>query len=102
MNRHVLIGRMGPGDRSSIPAGDGEQATRVDLVSGERFLDYGIGRALADLAKLGIRPTEIGLDLLILAALVHAADTRVSRAGTSQDGWTRELRLVVPVSDPER
>jgi hypothetical protein len=93
---------MGPGDRSSIPIGDGEQATRVDLVCGERFLDHGIGRALADLAKLGLRPTEVGVDLLILAALVHAADTRVSRGGTSQDGWTRELRLVVPVSDPTR
>jgi hypothetical protein len=102
MRRHVIIGRFGPGDRGRIPLGEGETATRLDIVSGERRLDHGIGRALEDLARLGVRPTEIGLDLLILAAHVHAADTRVSRDSESQDGWTRELRLVVPVSDPDR
>ena len=47
-------------------------------------------------------PTEIGLDLLVLAAMVYAADTRISRHSESQDGWTREIRLVVPVSDLAR
>lgn len=47
-------------------------------------------------------PSEIGIDLLVLAAHVHAADTRISRAEQSQDSWTREMRLVVPVSDPAR
>lgn len=102
MRRHVIIGRFGPGDRSRIPLGEGEAATRLELVSGEQRLDHGIGRALEDLAELGVHPTETGLDLLVLAAHVHAADTRVSRASESQDSWTRELRLVVPVSDPER
>jgi hypothetical protein len=44
----------------------------------------------------------MGVDVLVLAAHVHAADTRVSRDSESQDGWTRVLRLVVPVSDPDR
>jgi hypothetical protein len=65
-------------------------------------LDHGIGRALVDIEKLGIFPTEIGLDLLVLAAHVHAADTRISRATESQDTWTREIRLVVPVSELQR
>lgn len=102
MRRHVIIGRFGAGDRNGLPLGDGEAATRLDLVSGERCLGNGIGRALADLARLGVYPTEIGLDLLILAAHIHAADTRVSRASESQDSWTRELRLVVPVREPDR
>lgn len=102
MRRHVIIGRYGPGDRSRLPLGDGEVETRLDLVVGERALDHGIGRALRDLAKLGVHPSETGVDLLVLAAHVHAADTRISRASESQDGWTREIRLVVPVSDPER
>jgi hypothetical protein len=102
MKRHVIIGRYGPGDRSRLPLGDSEFATRLDLVVGERTLDHGIGRALSDLARVGVFPTEIGLDVLILAAHVHAADTRVSRDSESQDGWTRELRLIVPVSDPDR
>lgn len=100
--RQVLIGRFGPGDRRPVPLGDGERATDIDLLNGERRLDHGIGRALEDLAHLRVYPTEIGLDLLILATLVHAADTRVGRASESQDGWTRELRVVVPVSDRAR
>ncbi|MCA7990635.1 Qat anti-phage system QueC-like protein QatC [Burkholderia cepacia] len=57
---------------------------------------------LTSLKKLGVYPSEIGIDLLVVAAHVHAADTRISRAEQSQDSWTREIRLVIPVSDPVR
>ena len=102
MRRHVIIGRYGPNDRGRLPLGDGELATRLDLVVGERALGHGIGRAIIDLTRLGVHPTEIGVDALVLAIHVHAADTRISRTSESQDGWTREIRLVVPVSDPDR
>jgi hypothetical protein len=102
MKRHLIIGRLGPGDRVAIPPGTDETATPVDLVASEKQLGHGIGTALADLAKLRVFPTELGLDLLILAALVNAADTRISRQSESQDTWTREIRLAVPVSDPVR
>lgn len=102
MRRHVIIGRYGPGDRNRFPLGDGEVETRLDLVAGQRTLDHGIGRAIADLSRLGVHPSEIGVDVLVLAAHVHAADTRISRTSEAQDGWTREIRLIVPVSDPDR
>lgn len=102
MKRHLIVGRYGPGDRSTVPTRTDEAATRLDLVAGERALDHGIGRALGDLARLGVYASELGVDVLVLAAHVHAADTRVSRSSESQDGWTRELRLAVPVSDPAR
>lgn len=102
MKRHVILGRFGPGDRARLALGDGEVATRLELVSGDQRLDHGIGDALDDLVRLGVYPTEIGLDILVLAAHVHAADTRVSRVMASQDGWTREIRLVVPVSNPDQ
>ncbi len=102
MRRHVIIGYFDPMDRTKIPIRDGEMTTRLPLIASKRRLDYGIGRALDDLARLGIFPSEVGLDLLILAAHVYAADTRISRATESQDTWTREIRLVVPVSDPAR
>jgi hypothetical protein len=44
----------------------------------------------------------MGFDVIVLASLVHAADTRLSRATESQDNWTREIRLALPVSDPAR
>ena len=102
MNRHLLVGRYGPDDQLSIPSAADEQMTDLQLIAGEKSLGYGIGGALTSLKALGVRPTEIGLDLLVLAAHVHAADTRISRAEQSQDSWTREIRLVVPVSDPTR
>jgi hypothetical protein len=101
MNRHLIAGRFGPGDDVAIPSATDEQATRLELVAGEKSLGYGIGGALNSLKKLGVFPSELGVDLLIVAAHVHAADTRLSRAQQSQDSWTREIRLMVPVSDPD-
>jgi hypothetical protein len=102
MRRHVIIGRFGTSDRAVIPVADGEVSTRLEFVVSKRRLEHDIGRALDALSKIGVFPSEIGLDLLVLAAHVQAADTRISRSSESQDDWTREIRLVVPVSDPAR
>jgi hypothetical protein len=102
MRPHVIIGRFGPSDRLAIPTSRDEKVTRLDLVAGQHSLGHGIGTALSDLRKLKLYPTETGLDLLVLATHVHAADTRISRKTESKDAWTREIRLVVPVSDPSR
>jgi len=102
MNRHLIIGRYGSSDRLPVPTAVGEVSTRLEFVVGRRRLGHGIGDALDALARLGVFPSEIGLDLLVLAAHVHAADTRISRTTESQDTWTREIRLIVPVSDPAR
>lgn len=102
MRRHVIVGRYGPADLDQVFLGEGEVATRLELISGDETLHHGIGRALGDLSRHGVLPSAMGVDVLVLAAHVHAADTRVSRHSESQDGWTRELRLVVPVSDPDR
>ena len=102
MRRHVIIGRFGNSDRVGIPTSGGELATRLEFVVSKRRLEHGIDRGLDELAKLGVFPSEIGVDLLVLAAHVHAADTRISRTTESQDTWTREIRLVVPISDVGR
>jgi 7-cyano-7-deazaguanine synthase in queuosine biosynthesis len=73
----------------------------VDLSSGLRTLGFGLGRAMVDVARLGMAPTEIAVDLLILAGLVYAADTRLPRT-LAQDSWSREIALELPVSDPAR
>lgn len=102
MKRQLLAGRFGPDDSFDVTAGTDEQRTYLQLVAGEKSLDNGIGGALNSLKEIGVFPSEIGIDLLVLAAHVHAADTRISRVEQSQDSWTREMRLVVPVSDPTR
>lgn len=99
MNRHVIVGRLGTNDILPLPLAVGEQMTEIDLLDSASSLKFGIGQALNDLAKIGVIPSEIGLDLLILASLVQAADILISREHESQDSWTREIRLIVPVSD---
>jgi hypothetical protein len=102
MKRQLLAGHFGPDDSFDVTVDADEQETYLPLVSGEKFLNYGIGGALSCLKEIGVFPSEIGVDLLVLAAHVHAADTRISRVKHSQDSWTREIRLIIPVSDPAR
>jgi hypothetical protein len=103
MTRHLLQGHFGATDRANLAAaGADEKATRFDLVAYDKVLDNGIGSALTDLKATDVYPSEIALDLLVTAAHVYAADTRISRATESDDAWTREIRLVVPVSDVAR
>lgn len=101
MTRHVLVGRFGDDDKIEIPAASDERLSVLQLAVSQG-LGHGVGKAIADLGHLGLTPSELGVDLLVVAAHVHAADTRLSRQTESQDSWTREIRLVVPVSDPVR
>ncbi|WP_316186207.1 MULTISPECIES: Qat anti-phage system QueC-like protein QatC [unclassified Bradyrhizobium] len=101
MTAYALIGHMGPTDHAPDLAGRWQAQFRVDLLSGNRTLGYGMGGVIRSLGRLGLYPSEVGVDVLVLAAMVHAADTRINRVQTSQDAWTRELGICVPVSDPE-
>lgn len=98
MKRHLIVGTMGPADRPQIDPRTDELRSDVPLLNAGG-LAYGIQTALGDLRKLGLVPSEVGIDLIVLGALVYAADTRISRATEAQDGWTREIRIVAPVSD---
>ena len=103
MTKHLVQSYFGAKDRGNLaPAAMEEVATQFDLVSYDKVLDYGIGGALTDLKAMHVFPSEVALDLVVLAAQVYAADTRISRSTESQDDWTRELRLVVPVSGVAR
>jgi len=91
MTAYALIGHMGPADQPVQIAGRWQAQFPVDLLSGNRTLGYGIGLVVRSLGKLDVYPSEVGIDVLVLAAMVHAADTRINREETSQDAWTREL-----------
>lgn len=101
MKRHVLVGRYGSGDRASVAVGGDEAMTRLDLLSAGGAYAWGVQDALRDLARVGLQPSELGVDILTLAIHVQAADTRIPRATQAQDSWTREIRIVVPVSSVE-
>ena len=103
MSRHSLICRLGPQDNSAIAdVIAGSRTTEISFIDGYHRLGFGIGHALEQLSELGLRPSEIAVDLALLAAMVTAADTRISRAGEAQDRWSREIDLHLPVEDPAR
>ncbi|TEB12299.1 7-cyano-7-deazaguanine synthase [Pelotomaculum sp. FP] len=68
----------------------------------DNVLQYGIGHALKKLKENGVYPTEDGIDILTLAGLVYLADTRISRNLHSQDSWTREIAIEIPVYNLEK
>jgi 7-cyano-7-deazaguanine synthase in queuosine biosynthesis len=74
----------------------------IPLKANDNSLRFGIGHALKKLKENGIYPTEDGIDILIVAGLVYLADTRISRSLHSQDSWTREIAIEIPVYHPEK
>jgi 7-cyano-7-deazaguanine synthase in queuosine biosynthesis len=101
MRRHSVIVRLGPADREAVAVREiGSVPTEIRFVDGKFRLGFGLGQMIDQLLKWGIHPSERAVDLAILAATVTAADTRISRATDSQDSWTREIDLYLPVHEP--
>ena len=100
MRRHSIIARLGPSDANHVTLHmTGSVQTEIRFIQGYRRLAFGLGQMLDQLSGRGIRPSEAAIDLAILASCVTAADTRISRARDSQDSWTREIDLHLPVQD---
>lgn len=101
MRHHSIICRLGVGDTAQVQFGRADTvATELSFIEGQRRLGFGLGQALDQLHHLGLEPSERAVDLALLAAAVTAADTRISRDTESQDGWTREIELYLPVAEP--
>lgn len=102
MKHHTIVCRLGHGDKAKIvPSRLDSQVTPVPFIDGHQRLGVGLGQALDQLRQYGLSPSEAAVDFALLAATLTAADTRVSRTSQSQDGWTREIDLCIPVSDPD-
>ncbi|OOG24358.1 hypothetical protein B1C78_08980 [Thioalkalivibrio denitrificans] len=103
MRRHSILARLGPADTSKVTIHEPRSATtEIRFIDGEKRLGYGLGQIIDQLARRGLYPTEDAADLAILAGTVTAADTRINRGSESQDSWTREIDIYVPVRAPDR
>lgn len=101
MTKHTIAGVFG--DKEYSASLDNRSYSAVlNYAKNDKYLNYGLADVLMDLYKFNLQPSEIGIDLLVFASMVYAADTRISRSSESQDNWTREIQLVVPVSNAER
>ena len=102
MRKHnSIIARLNPADVQELTLMEpNSQVTTIRFIDGERRLGFGLGQMITQLLARGIYPSESAIDLAILAATATAADTRISRKWGSQDSWTREIDLYVPVAEP--
>lgn len=98
MNRFKLIGSYDESSIRTINEMDLE-IVHIPLVTEQKTLKYGIGKVVDKMLENGICPTEKGIDVMVLATLVYLADTRISRTKNSQDSWTREITIQLPVID---
>ncbi|EMO55155.1 Qat anti-phage system QueC-like protein QatC [Leptospira noguchii] len=98
--RHLIAGRFGLRDNIQLEKDNDEIINYLDFIAQNNKLTPWLETTLKKLNDLKLQPTELGFDLLILAVHVHVADTHISRMKDSQDSWTREIRLAIPVSDP--
>lgn len=83
-----------------------DRSQRLDTDAGLYALDWWPGDQRSTVHSTGnflqaISPSPAARDLLGLAVAVYCADKVALRADTP-DGFTRDLELRVPVSDPER
>jgi 7-cyano-7-deazaguanine synthase in queuosine biosynthesis len=93
----------GKGDSGGLLQGaDFERFFEIDLFANLNALAFNIPPFLRVLYDAQLTPSEDALDLLLVGAAVFGADTHVSRDHTSQNNWTREISLSLPVSDLEK
>ena len=59
-------------------------------------------QAYKEVKRLGVSVPQTAIDFLTISMAVTAADTFVVRENTAQDGWARDIRLVVPIGEPQR
>lgn len=72
----------------------------VKLSSQQKVLRFGLHQLLRQLKTQSRSPDPIALELALVAVAVWIADTRLSRTEFSEDNWTREIEIVVPVRKP--
>jgi 7-cyano-7-deazaguanine synthase in queuosine biosynthesis len=102
MRKHAIICRYGLKDTKGMELLDpNSHRTKLQFVTGNKKFGHGIGAVVTQLQKSGLHPSEAAFDLLVLAATVFCADTRINRQTESQDSWTREVDIYMPTKDPE-
>jgi 7-cyano-7-deazaguanine synthase in queuosine biosynthesis len=73
---------------------------RITATIGKAISQYPIrNRVTETLNEVGLVTTESAEDLLNFALSIFTADVRVPRSST-EDGWTRDLLLYLPVANP--
>lgn len=100
MGKFALISRIGAQDKDVIvTASDYQMHADLKFLINRNSQEVKLDRLFLELKRLKLEPSELAMDLLIIACSMYAADTRISREKFADDSWTREIDLFIPVSD---
>ncbi|PYF70583.1 Qat anti-phage system QueC-like protein QatC [Pedobacter nutrimenti] len=100
MGKIALIALVGNEDTGvNLPEGTYLRQANLSLFRNYDQYDVSLHAFLKSLKKLKLEPSELSMDLLVIAAVMYGADTRINRKDFAEDGWTRIIDLFIPVSD---
>lgn len=105
MRRIAVITRIGKNDTKKLSTSkDLDLAVNLPVFNSNLSAEERVTheRIFSEAKRLGLGLSETAIDLIFLGISVHAADTRIVRTLESQDGWSREIDLYLPVSDPSK
>lgn len=86
MRHHSIVCRLGIQDTAPIVSSRRDShVTELSFVNGDRRLGFGLSQILDQLCEIGLRPSDRAVNLALLAAVLTAADTRISRDTEAQD-----------------
>nr|WP_314465148.1 Qat anti-phage system QueC-like protein QatC [uncultured Clostridium sp.] len=72
---------------------------KLPMLTSSGNFRFGLQTTINELRKHNIYPSEGGYDAIIIGLMVYIADMKISRKKQSQDSWTREIILSIPVYD---
>ncbi len=101
MGKLALVAKVGSKDNGvKLATGKYLKTAEVTFLYHANKLDVSLNAFLSRLKQLKLEPSELAMDLLVVACTMYTADTRNSRSEHGEDSWTRVIDLYIPVSDP--
>lgn len=101
MGKFALITKLGLKDAGiSLDNVSYVQTAEIKILANRDKKEVKLDQLFMEFRRLKLQPSELAMDLLIIACSMYAADTRIDRLKTADDSWTREIELFIPVSDP--
>jgi len=101
MGKLALVALVGQADTGiQLDNNNYEKVASLSFFKHTNVKDVSLHKFLFAIKQLKLEPSELAMDLLIIACTVYAADTRINRKTYAEDSWTRLIDLFIPVSDP--
>ncbi|MEJ7692297.1 Qat anti-phage system QueC-like protein QatC [Daejeonella sp.] len=100
MGKVALVALVGQEDKGvKLPEGAYIEHANLPFRHHENRYDVSMHGFIRHLKINKLEPSELAMDLLVIACTMFGADTLVKRKRYSEDGWTRIIDLYIPVSD---